>query len=147
MDDYAGEAAEEVVMQVGYSGFLPKRAKYFEFVSRTDFRELVRKARVVVTSGGVGTFLEAYRANRLIIVFPRLKQFSEVLDNQAEDLVGAIEEARLALVCRTVEDLRAALRDESLLVQSPTRAGSSREQLVNHLKGILQSLAQQDQGP
>lgn len=144
MDEIAREEREEVVMQVGRTGFQPSWATSIGFVSRKDFGHLVRRARVVVTDGGVGAFLEAVRAGKPVVIFPRLRQLHEVIDDQAQDFISAIVSTNLASVCRSVEELRSALFDPDDVMSRPLDLGRGRTQLTSRLRETLLCVARRE---
>lgn len=76
---------EEVVMQIGYSDYLPSNAKWYKFIDYENMLKLMKSASVVITHGGIGSVLLSLRFNKTTIVVPRMEKFKEhTNDHQLE---------------------------------------------------------------
>ena len=76
------------------------------------FGELVAQielADVVVSHAGVGSVLCAIRAGHTPIIFPRLRRYSEVVDDHQAEFAAALTRRGTALVARTAEELADAV--------------------------------------
>ena len=109
MDDIAGRIGEEIIMQIGETKYHPKHAKYFNFTSEHEIKELCRRARIVVTHGGVGMILNALQEGVPVIVVPRLKKYGEVIDDHQLYLARELEKENKVTVVYDVDKLEVNL--------------------------------------
>jgi beta-1,4-N-acetylglucosaminyltransferase len=109
MDNIAGRISEEVIMQIGQTKYRPKNAKYFDFTTEQEIKEFCRKARIVVTHAGVGMILNALQEEVPVIVVPRLKKYSEVIDDHQLYLTRELEKEEKITAVYEVDDLEVAL--------------------------------------
>ena len=113
MDYIAGHINEEVIMQIGETKYHPKHAKYFDFTSEQEIKELCRRAGIVVTHGGVGMILDALQEGVPVIVVPRLKKYGEVIDDHQLSLARELEKGNKVTVVYNIDELEAALEEQS----------------------------------
>ena len=133
MDQIAGKINEEVVMQIGGTEYTPENAKHLDFVTAEAIKELCRKARIVVTHGGVGTILDALAQGTPVIAVPRLKEYGEVIDDHQRYLVQELEKAGKVTAVYNVEELEEALNKAGTKPVELVRD----KRLVNALKGYI----------
>ena len=82
---------EPVMMQTGYSNYLPKNAKWFKFTNYENMLKLMKKASYVITHGGIGSVLLSLRMNKKTIVVPRLKKFGEHTNDHQLEIVKELD--------------------------------------------------------
>lgn len=76
---------DEVVIQKGYSTYIPKYCKYFDILPYEDMIKYVKEASIVITHGGPASFIIPLSMGKTPIVVPRQKKFGEhVNDHQLE---------------------------------------------------------------
>jgi UDP-N-acetylglucosamine transferase subunit ALG13 len=81
------EVDEEVVVQYGHSSPLrPPGATLVDFLPFEGIVDMVRRSRVVVTHAGVGSVMVSLANGKRPIVVPRLKAFSEAVDDHQLEL-------------------------------------------------------------
>jgi len=132
MDEIAGTLNEEVVMQIGHTKYTPKNAKYFDFTTAEELKELCRKARVVVTHGAM-TIVDALEQGTPVVVVPRLKRYNEVIDDHQLDFARELEKQGKVIAVYDVDRLDEALKKVD--PQPPELVMDKR--LVNALKGYI----------
>lgn len=91
MDGIAAETGERIVIQTGLAATTPAHAEHFAFKPREDISTLIAEARVVVTHAGIGSVIDVLKAERPLIVVPRLKRFGEHNTDHQLDLAEAVE--------------------------------------------------------
>jgi len=87
------ELDEELVVQHGISPVRPRGARCVDFLAYSELVEYVRRARVVVTHGGVGSVLTALANGKRPIVVPRLADRGEAIDDHQLEFVRKIAAA------------------------------------------------------
>jgi UDP-N-acetylglucosamine transferase subunit ALG13 len=78
---------EEIVIQYGYSKYLPKRPNcvFKPFFSNELMNQYSKDARIVITHGGPGSIFTALIYGKKPIIVPRQKKFNEhVNDHQVK---------------------------------------------------------------
>jgi UDP-N-acetylglucosamine transferase subunit ALG13 len=79
-------------------------------MSASETARHVEQARVVVTHGGVGSFLVAHRAGHVPIMVPRRRRYGEHVDDHQVALVQALDGAGLAIAVWEIDELADAVR-------------------------------------
>jgi UDP-N-acetylglucosamine transferase subunit ALG13 len=96
-----------IVIQDGTPGFGNDWSdEQHRFLTPEDFVARVSKSQVVITHGGAGAMTSALRAGRRPIVIPRLKRWSEHVDDHQLELVDKL--AGMDLVVRGDQGISAA---------------------------------------
>jgi beta-1,4-N-acetylglucosaminyltransferase len=94
MDEVAPLIPNEIVMQRGYSRYLPKNTKYFNFVSMNIAIEYIQKSELVVSHAGIGTIILCKEYGIPILIFPRRKGYGEHMNDHQMEIAKALEERR-----------------------------------------------------
>jgi UDP-N-acetylglucosamine transferase subunit ALG13 len=107
LDKYVeeGKIKDDIVAQIGYSDYLPKRYKYVEFLDKKDFDTMIRKADIVIAHSGVGSIISALSADKPVVVFPRLAKYKEHIDDHQLDIAHAFSHKNYCLCCEENDDL------------------------------------------
>lgn len=113
LDQYIdqGKIHEEVVAQIGYSDYLPKRYRYVEFLNKEEFDGMIQKADVVIAHSGVGSIISALNANKPVIVYPRLAKYREHIDDHQLEIAYAFSKKNYVLCCDENDDLLEKLEE------------------------------------
>jgi UDP-N-acetylglucosamine transferase subunit ALG13 len=72
--------------------------------------ELIEQADIVVSHAGVGSIMCALQAGHVPVVFPRLRRFSETVDDHQAELAAALSQRGTVIVATTEEELVRAVR-------------------------------------
>ncbi|OSP82702.1 glycosyltransferase [Leuconostoc citreum] len=72
---------EKVLIQVGYSTYIPKNIQYKRFFTYLEMQQLLEEARIIITHGGPASFLSVLSQGKKPIVVPRLTKFGEHVNN------------------------------------------------------------------
>lgn len=81
---------EEVIIQVGYSTYNPKYAKFVPFINYSKMEELIKKARIVITHGGPASFMNVISMGKKPIVVPRQLKFKEHINDHQVDFTNKV---------------------------------------------------------
>lgn len=81
MDKWAIKNDEEVVIQIGYSTYKPRVAKWSKLFTYSEMIKYVEKARIVITHGGPSSFIMPLQIDKTPIVVPRQKKYDEHVNN------------------------------------------------------------------
>ena len=94
MDEVAPLIPNEIVMQRGYSRYLPKNTKYFNFVSMNIAIEYIQKSELVVSHAGIGTIILCKQYQIPILILPRRKAFAEHMNDHQLEIAQALEKRK-----------------------------------------------------
>jgi beta-1,4-N-acetylglucosaminyltransferase len=132
MDEIAATLDEEVIMQIGHTGFRPQNAKWFQFTTEEEIKALCKEARVVVTHPAM-SILDALEQATPVIAVPRLKRYNEVIDDHQLDFARELEKEGKVTAVYDVDKLEEALRNPNLKLPEFTRD----DRLVNAVKKYI----------
>ncbi len=138
----SGRLSEEVVVQSGYSDYLPVHCTYRDFYSYEEMDRLVSQARIVITHGGPSSFFAALQKGKTPIVVPRQKEFGEHVNDHQLVFVGQVEERyHNILVIRDVSTLTDTIeRFEELSSAAEKSEESRNEEFCRRFRDIASFL-------
>ena len=91
MDEIAPLIPSEIVIQRGYSRYLPKDIKHFDFVSMNKAIEYIQKSQLVVSHAGIGTIILCKEYGIPILILPRRKGYGEHMNDHQLEIAKALE--------------------------------------------------------
>lgn len=99
-----GEIEEDVFMQIGYSTYEPKYAKWDRVISYEDMIDYMKNSDVVITHGGPSTYMQVLQCGKVPVVVPRLEEFGEhINDHQFEVTQKVKSKGYLLNVCYDID--------------------------------------------
>jgi UDP-N-acetylglucosamine transferase subunit ALG13 len=128
----AGVIEEEVLLQIaGTMGFTSQSCTVVPFLAPEKFEQKMRDASIVISHGGAGSMIEAFRAQKMPIVMPRRAKYGEhVDDHQVEGARALAAEGRIILIYETAELPAAILQARRRALQPPSQPPSRMVNLV-----------------
>jgi len=135
MDSIARDINDEVTMQIGYSSYEPKNAKFFRLAEKEVIEEYYKNSNLIVTHGGIGSIINALTNDKKIIVMPRKRKYGEIIDDHQEQLCLRLEKENKIVVAWESTDLK-------LLINfSANKPNYIKDMaLINHIKNYLGEL-------
>ena len=106
-----GNIREEVIVQKGYTKFESKDMQMFDFISPDEMEQLIKKANIIITHGGVGSIITAITNNKKVIAVPRLKKYKEHVNDHQFNIVDSFNEMGYIIGIKEVEELEKALKE------------------------------------
>lgn len=76
-----GIIKEKVIVQTGYSTYIPENCDSSPFFPYSQMLEYVKEARIVITHGGPSSFIMPLQIGKTPIVVPRKEEFNEHVNN------------------------------------------------------------------
>lgn len=105
-----GKIKEDVVMQIGFTQYKPKYCKWQKLFPYNEMKEMVQKARIVITHGGPASFIMALQEGKTPIVVPRMAKYNEhVNDHQVKFTNFVSNRYKNIIVIKDVKDLENAI--------------------------------------
>lgn len=87
-----GIIKEKVVIQAGITKYKSDFIKVIDYLSMEEFEKYIKKAKFVITHGGVGSILDAIKHNKKVIAVPRLEKYEEHDNNHQIQIVEKFAE-------------------------------------------------------
>lgn len=134
LDEIAYEIDEEVIIQIGNNSYVPRYAKYFNFVNKNEIEDIYKKSRVIVSHAGIGIILSARRYNKPIIIVPRMKEYGEHFDNHQIDTAKRLEKEGMRVIW-DINQLKSSLIDKESV-----ESFKKNNDLVVNLKNYINTL-------
>lgn len=97
-----------IIIQIGYTKYIPKNCKYFRFVNQQKFERLCKRSDIIITHGGAGSIMTALKHNKPTIVVPRLKEFGEHEDNHQLQITRELEKQKKIIAIYNIDKLKDA---------------------------------------
>ena len=137
-----GKITEEVIIQTGFSTYVPRKCKWSKLYPYQDMLKYVQEARIVITHGGPSSFIMPLQIGKIPIVVPRQKQFDEHVNDHQVDFCRrvAISQKNIIVVedIQTLEDVLG--RYDELTASMPTGLKSNNAKFCNEFEKIVQDL-------
>ena len=85
-----GNIKDKVIVQAGFSKdkYTSKNMEMFDLIDRDEFTKLVNDCYYLITHGGVGSILTGLKANKKVIVCPRLSKYKEHINDHQVQIVN-----------------------------------------------------------
>ena len=117
-----GKITEEVIIQTGFSTYVPRKCKWSKLYPYQDMLKYVQDARIVITHGGPSSFIMPLQIGKIPIVVPRQKQFDEHVNNHQVDFCRRVASSQKnIIVVEDIETLEDVLgRYDELTASMPT---------------------------
>ena len=77
---------EEVIVQAGCTKYESKDMKIFDLIPADEFDKLVKKCRILITHGGVGSIMTGLKAGKVVIAAPRLSKYKEHTNDHQKEI-------------------------------------------------------------
>ena len=101
---------EEVVVQKGYTKFESENMTLYTQLPVDKLQQLIEKADLVITHGGVGSIISSIQKGKKVIAIPRLKKYGEHVNDHQYDIVKSFNDSGYIIGLSSVEELGAALQ-------------------------------------
>ena len=101
---------EEVVVQKGYTKFESKDMTIYDELPIEKFNELIEKADLVITHGGVGSIISSVTRGKKVIAVPRLKKYNEHVNDHQLDIIQTFDEMGYIIGIQEVQQLGEAIK-------------------------------------
>lgn len=91
MDKIAPRIQTEIVIQRGYSTYLPKNTKHFDFVPMNIATDYMRNSEMVISHAGIGTIILCKEYGIPILILPRRQAYGEHINDHQLEIAKALE--------------------------------------------------------
>ena len=104
-----GNIKDEVIVQKGYTKFESKDMEMYDQLPTDEIKELIDKADLVITHGGVGSIITSITKRKKVIAVPRLKKYKEHVNDHQLDIITSFNELGYIIGINAVEELEDAI--------------------------------------
>ena len=126
----------ELLVQHGSSPIRPAGARCVESLPYDEVVETMRRADTVVTHAGVGSVLTAFAAGKRPVVVPRLRRFSEAVDDHQVEFARHLAPTALVSLVEDLGELPQAVASSPGGISLDIGPSS---RLVNELRAYLEA--------
>ncbi len=142
MDLIAKALNEKVIIQSGYSTYIPQYAEYKKFMDYEEMKQNYDKARIIVTHGGPSSFLDAVQLGKIPIVVPRQKKYEEHINNHQVNFCLKVQKKDNNIIVLLDEnELVTTIKNYDKIVSKMNLSGSSHNRLfMENFENVVESL-------
>lgn len=110
-----GNINEEVVIQAGYTKFESQTKKQqvtvFNTIPKNELDNLIEKANLVISHGGVGSMVTANQKGKKVIAVPRHKKYHEHVNDHQVETIQIFAKRGYVMPLNDVQELAKALKE------------------------------------
>ena len=127
---------EKIVAQIGSTDFKSEKMELHKFMSKDEFDNYMKEARIIITHAGVGTIIEGLKLHKKMIVSARKKEYKEHVSNHQEQILKLFSEDGYILALDNFDDLEKLINKDFI----PKEFKSNNENFNNNLKKEIKNL-------
>lgn len=105
-----GAVTDEIIAQIGGSGYEPKHYQWQRFMDRDVFQEHRVRADLIISHAGTGALIGSLKLGKQVIAVPRLAQYGEHIDDHQTQISGLLAGEGYLREVRDMDDLEAVIR-------------------------------------
>ncbi len=144
VDEMAPRVPYEIVVQKGYSKYVPKNMKYFDFVPAKTAMEYIRNSDLVVSHAGMGTIILCKEYGTPVLIFPRREKFGEHVNDHQLEIAQVLEERgdKNTYVVYEENQLEQKIREVVGKREMATVENKGKENLIKTIKEFIEACAE-----
>ena len=104
-----GVIADEVVAQIGASGYEPQHLKWQRFMDKSDFDAAIAACDLLITHAGEGSIMTGLLKGKKVIAVPRYEKYGEHVSDHQLEIARALEKQRCIVNVEDIGDLEHAI--------------------------------------
>ena len=140
MDEIALKEKYKIIMQIGCSSYMPKRAEYFRFDSMERMIGCYKKAHAVVAHASGAPIVYARNFNLPLVLVPRTEKFGEIFDDHQLKTAKRMEGADMVEVVYDVNVMEKALLDSLSKKEKKWVSTGDREKVIERIRSFLEGV-------
>lgn len=134
----SGIIEQPVFAQIGRTKFVPKNIEYVEVIDKRTFDNKVAAADYIISHAGIGSITMALENAKPLLVMPRMKRYSEHVNDHQVVTARKFEELGHVLVAYDAKDLPEGMRKLKNFI--PRERKVNPEAVVDRIHRFLNSL-------
>jgi len=104
------EIEDEFFVETGESKYKPENYNYTNLLPFEKYKEMISKADIVISHGGLGSVIDVLKKNKKLIVVPRKREFDEHVDDHQLQIASVLEKNNRAIAVYDMKDLGLAIK-------------------------------------
>ncbi|MBR3250062.1 MAG: hypothetical protein IKF83_05180 [Clostridia bacterium] len=132
-----GNIQDEVIVQAGFTKYNSKNMQIFDMLPKNEFDELIKKADLVITHGGVGSIMSAIKMGKKVIAVPRLKKYEEHVNDHQLEIISTFKKQGLIIGINDVKQLPKALKEAKSI--QPKHISKGTNKIVQIIDDFIQN--------
>ena len=129
---------DEVVVQAGHTKYKSKNMKIFSLIPLEELEELIEKADLIITHGGVGSIISSLKKGKKVIAVPRLHEYQEHVNNHQKEIVETFDKKGYIIGIQDVKELNEAIEKSKDFI--PEKYLSSNKKMLNIIENFIDNL-------
>ena len=106
-----GLIKDKVVVQAGFTKYSSNNMEIFDLIPQDEFNNLMSKADLVITHGGVGNIISALEKNKKVIAVPRLAKYGEHINDHQTQIIAKFNDLGYIIGLQDVDELDRAIKE------------------------------------
>ncbi|MDD6757573.1 MAG: GtrA family protein [bacterium] len=131
-----GNIKEDVIVQKGYTKFESKDMTLYNQLQIDEIKNLVNKADLIITHGGVGSIITSIKQRKKVIAVPRLKKYSEHVNDHQKQIIKEFEKEGYLLELKDFNQIGKTLNKAKKF--KPKKFKSNTENMINLLDNLIE---------
>ncbi len=130
-----GTINEEVIVQSGCSKYTSDKMKIVNYMSPDEFESTIKKARIIITHGGVGTIIDSINKNKIVIACPRLAKYKEHTNDHQLQIINKFSSMGYIIPCKDPNKLDVSLEEAKIF--RPKKYVSNTQNMINLIENFI----------
>ena len=126
---------EKVIVQAGRTKFESKDMEIYSLITEEKLREIMKKADLVITHGGVGSIVMALKMGKKVIAVPRLSAFGEHINDHQIQIIDSFDKQGFLIGLTEVDEMENAL--EKVKDFKPKKFKSETDHMIKLIENFI----------
>ncbi len=127
---------EEIVVQTIKGSYVPHNIKVIEYLCSAEYKNIMSRARLIVSHAGTGTIISALMLKKPIIVMPRRASLGEHRNEHQLATVNKFEELQFVYAAYDSIQLQDLIRSGNIKCRKELGSNAS-DSLIHSLKKFI----------
>lgn len=132
--------SEEVIIQRGYSDYVPSRCRSEKLLPYSEMEKLVEEARIVVTHGGPSSIMMPLQMGKIPIVVPRQNRYGEHVNDHQVEFVQKISESIDIIPVYDIQELGDIIRKYDSIASGSVELKSNNKEFNEKLEKLVEDM-------
>lgn len=132
--------SEEVIIQRGYSDYVPSRCRSEKLLPYSEMEKLVEEARIVVTHGGPSSIMMPLQMGKIPIVVPRQNRYGEHVNDHQVEFVQKISESIDIIPVYAIQELGDIIRKYDSIASGSVELKSNNKEFNEKLEKLVEDM-------
>ena len=131
-----GKIKDKVLLQSGQVKYNYTSMESFGTAkSQKEFADLIKRANLIISHGGVGSIIDCLRQDKPVIAFARLKEFKEAANDHQKQIIEVFSKEGYIIKLDNIDDLEEKIKYSRVF--KPKKYVSNNENFVNLIEDLI----------